>query len=158
MPYLIVKIERSGLMIRGTTASFKFKLPYELQYVSWVNVVFWQDGYEGTLGNSLRINKEFTNEQHFKNMTSKELVVTLSGADTKAFTDKLKARVQMKGLSLEHEENGQIIPSTSFGSRTELFTVYPMDDSIMDGSMPEDATVENGYIILDGDVIPVVTE
>lgn len=145
-------------MIRGTTASFKFKLPYELQYISWANVVFWQDGYKGTLGNSLPIKKEFINAKDFKDITSKELVVTLSGADTKAFTDKLKGRVQMKGLSLEHIENGQIIPPASFGSIPELFTVYPMDDSIMDGDIPEDTPVENGYIILDGDTISVTTE
>ena len=137
-------------MIRGTTATFKFKLPYELQDISWVNVVFWQDGYTGTLGSSSPIKKEFTNEKDFQDITSKELVVTLSGADTRAFTDKLRGKVQLKGFSAKH--------SVSFGSKPQTFTVYPMDDKIMDGYIPEDATTENGYIILDGNEIPVITE
>lgn len=142
-------------MVRGTTAAFKFNLPYELQYIAEARVVFWQEGYKGTLSNSLPIRKTYPGDSGFKvDPTSKELVVVLTEADTRAFTDKLKARVQMKAVYVLPDET-----KGTFASRPQLFTVYPIDDEIMDGVIGEDTTVaQGGYIILDGQELPPITE
>lgn len=142
-------------MVRGTTAAFKFNLPYELQYIAEARVVFWQEGYKGTLSNRLPIVKNYPADSGFRaNPTSKELVVVLTEADTRAFTDKLKARVQMKAVyAVSDQERG------TFASRPQSFTVYPIDDEIMDGAIGEDTTVtQEGYIILDGQELPPITE
>lgn len=145
-------------MIRGTTAVFKFTLPHELQHIAEAKVVFWQEGYKGTLANKLPIVKKYTNTTDFVGITSKDLVVVLNGAETKAFTDKLKARVQLKAVSDEYvDERGQVITSTSLGTIPQLFTVYPMDDSIIDGAIDENTQTQGGYVILDGGNI-IVTE
>ena len=145
-------------MIRGTTAAFKFKLPHQLQHIIEARVVFWQEGYGGTLGSSLPIVKRYTYENDFVGNTSNELLVVLTGSETRAFSDKLKARVQMKALSEEYEnEDGQIVKSTSLGTRPQLFTVYPMDDGIIDGPIDENTQTTDGYIILSGGNI-VATE
>ena len=142
-------------MIRGTTAVFKFTLPHELRYITEARVVFWQEGYVGTVGSSLPITKIYTAENDFVGNTSKDLFVVLTGAETKAFTDKLKARVQMKAFTSEYklnegQENEQTIAATTLGTRPQLFTVYPMDNNIMDGIDTENINTSNGYIILNG--------
>lgn len=138
-------------MIRGTTAVFKFTLPHKLKHIVEAKVVFWQEGYTGTTGSSLPIVKRYTAVNDFADNESKDLLVVLTGAETKAFTDKLKARVQMKALSGEYtDENGQLIKGTSLGTRPQLFTVYPMDDGIIDGVIDENTQTTNGYIILSG--------
>lgn len=138
-------------MIRGTTATFKFKMPHKLKYISSARVTFWQDGYYGAPGSSLPINKYYPKDIP-ADPESTELIVVLQGSETKAFTDKLKARVQMKAANGEYiDENGNTITKSTFGSHVELFTVYPMDDSIMDWVGDEETSLANGeYIILSG--------
>lgn len=142
--------ERGDFMIRGTTAVFKFTLPHKLKHITEAKVVFWQEGYAGTMGSSLPIVKGFTS-QDFVDNESKDLLVVLTGTETRAFTDKLKARVQMKALSMEYtDENGRLIKGTSLGTRPQLFTVYPMDGEIIDGAIDENTQTNDGYIILSG--------
>lgn len=142
-------------MIRGTTASFKFKLPCKLKDVLEARVVFWQDGYSGTLGNKLPKTQKYYNSD-FTDPESSELIAILTETDTRAFTDKLKARVQMKAVYQHTDDNGQVTIST-FGSYPQLFTVYPMDDEIMDGVHGEETvSTNNGYVILSGgDIVEV---
>ena len=134
-------------MIRGTTATFKFKLPCKLGDVLQARAVFWQDGYEGIPGNKLPITKDYIS---FTNPESTELVVVLTSEDTKAFTDKLKARVQMRAVYQHIDNDGKSTMST-FGSHPQLFTVYPMDEEVMDGMYNEETLdTKSGYIILSG--------
>lgn len=136
-------------MVRGTTAVFKFKLPHQLKHVTLADVVFWQEGYSGEIGNPLPIKMSYVNSD-FTEPDSYELVVVLTGSKTKAFTDKLKARVQMKASIEEYDGKA----ASTIGSQPQLFTVYPMDDDIMDGTYEEDMPKSNqGYVILDGDSI-----
>ena len=76
---------------------------------------------------------------------SKELYVSLTADETMRFTDKYKGKIQMRG---QCSTDGTI-----FGNRTQLFTVYPMKDEILD----EDPTLppenEDGWIIFDGEAI-----
>ena len=154
-------------MIRGTTATFKFKMPHQLQYIDQVKVTFWQNGHYGIAGSELPKSKIYTPKTTCESLpendpyhTSTDLIVVLSGSETKAFTDKLKARVQIKASNIAYtNENGVTIAASTFGSRPQLFTVYPMEDGIIDGVYDEDMPTENnGYIILSGGNIVSVTE
>ena len=136
-------------MIRGTNAQFKFKLPYPKGELAWVTIKFWQP----------------SNPKKFAPITktlihcdgpddAKELYVSLTIDDTKKFSAKYKAVVQ---LGAQHADSG-----TVFGCRPTLFTVYPMHDEILgeDPTLPdpdEDPTLptpnENGWVVLDGEAI-----
>ncbi len=142
-------------MIRGTTAGFKFTLPYPLNKLARVSVTFWQNGYSGTDTAPLPIIKEFTNFAESDDST--QLTVTLTASETKRFTDKLKARVQLVARTraiVSSETGEEIEPSVRFASRINLITVHPINDDIIEDN-PEDAapTDENGWVILDGQEI-----
>jgi hypothetical protein len=128
-------------MIRGTTAQFKFKLPYSNGQLDWVTIKFWQPG---NMDSRLPITKTKSNCSVTEN--SNEICVSLTATETAIFSDKYKAKVQMRA---------QPFAGAPFGSRQHLFTVYPMLDDIID----EDPTVEpevptqEGWIILDGETI-----
>ena len=134
-------------MIRGTTASFKFDLPYTIGEISKVKVVFWQNGYKGTFAHPLPIERTLTTFS--EPLDSKQLTITLLPSETAGFTDKLKGIVQLVGVTkgdLDEET-----PGHRFASHQQLFTVYPLDDNIVDQDPEDTAPVdENGWTILDG--------
>lgn len=142
-------------MIRGTTAGFTFTLPYPVNKLARATVTFWQDGYEGTEFYPLPIIKSFDNFSESDN--SEQLTVTLSPFETRCFTDKLKARVQLvaRTREIKNGETNEIIePSVRFASRVSLITVHPINDDMIEDN-PEDIapTDEEGWIILDGQEI-----
>ena len=126
-------------MIRGTTAQFKFKLPYTLESLQWVKMQFWQPGNNGTTEAPLPIVKRKTDLSG----DSKELIVPLTSHETLRFTDKLKAKVQLRGQHLD---------GTVFASLPQLVTVYPLPDHLVDEPIlpGED---DDGWVILDGSEI-----
>lgn len=126
-------------MIRGTTAQFKFKLPYTLGDLQWVIMQFWQPGNNGTTDAPLPIVKRKTELSG----DSKELLVSLTSHETLRFTDKLKARVQLRA----QHTNG-----TVFASHQELVTVYPLpDDLVNEPVLPGED--DDGWVVLDGSTI-----
>lgn len=132
-------------MVRGTTAQFKFILPYDYSDISSVKITFWQPGNNGVdETRPLPIVKVLS--QCSRTNIPNELSVTLTEEETLRFTDKRKAYVQLKGQSSE----GNI-----FASKQEIITVYPIcDDSILDD--PDDilpTPSEDGWVILDGTTI-----
>lgn len=137
-------------MVRGTTAQFKFSLPYNYEELKIAQVAFWQPGNSGTIDAPLPIKKILT-EDDIKECCNpdrpKELPITLSQSETLRFSDKMKARVQLSAKTLE---------GTRFASKQELITVYPLyDDSILGDDVdptPDDADGD-GWIILDGETI-----
>ena len=130
--------ERNNCMIRGTTAQFKFKLPCAKGELEWATIKFWQSNNPNIL---LPITKTL---QHCGNSDDiKELCVSLTAEETKRFSDKYKAKIQLVAL---HTTSG-----TVFGTRPQLIPVYPMYDG-GDTTLP-DAGIENGFVILDGENI-----
>ena len=127
-------------MIRGTTAQFRFKLPYTKGQLQWARIQFWQPGNQ-----SLTPIQKTLNQCGPDNDDSKELCVSLSPDETQSFLDKYKARVQLRA---------QATDGTVFGSRTSLVTVYPMQDDILNGGDPmlPSANTE-GWVVLDGGTI-----
>jgi hypothetical protein len=136
-------------MIRGTTAEFKFNLPYAKGTLEWATIKFWQPG---NLNSYLPITK--TLEHCTAEDTSTELCVSLTADETKRFLDKYKARVQIRAKVKEAKE-GEVIEGagTVFASHEEIITVYPMNDDILDDDPMIPSENEDGYIILDGGYI-----
>lgn len=126
-------------MIRGTTAQFRFKLPYAKQDLLWATMKFWQPGNDGTPLAPLPITKRL--EHCSAPEDSYELCVNLTAEETLRFSDKLKARVQLRAQTLD---------GTTFASRETLVSVYPINDDITtdDPTLPDPDSM--GLIILDG--------
>jgi hypothetical protein len=84
---------------------------------------------------------EFVNETDLMN----ELCVTLDPAETIRFSDRIKARVQMRAQHI----SGKVIPT-----RMEYITVYPMNKELAEDNFGGGGTTnEDGWIILDGETI-----
>lgn len=124
-------------MIRGTTAQFKFKLPYTLSELSSVTIKFWQPGNPNDY---LPIYK---NKQNCEERVEKEIYVSLRPYETALFSDKYKAKLQLIA---------QPLIGAPFGSKEQLIAVYPMPDDIIidDPTVDPDVPIDDGWIILDG--------
>lgn len=79
----------------------------------------------------------FTNEIN----KSKELYVTLTAEETMRFSDKHKAKMQLRGKLLA---NGHV-----FGCTPQIITVYPINDDLLDDDITTPAS-DDGWVILDG--------
>ena len=126
-------------MIRGTTAYFKFIMPYNYDEVISARIIFWQEGYYGpTSARSLPIVK--TLSYCAPTQVSNELTVSLTPEETARFTERRKAYVQMAGTSIEGARFGVL--------KTEL-TVYPnKGEDIGDDIVP--APDSDDFVIFDG--------
>jgi hypothetical protein len=132
-------------MIRGTTAQFKFKLPYNENEISIVKVMFWQTGNDGPdITRPLPIIK--VKEQCSFPGGGNELFVSLNKEETLRFEDDRKAYVQLQAKTID---------GTSFACKQETITVYPVyDESIFDEEViPTPSPETSGIIILDGSTI-----
>lgn len=130
-------------MIRGTSAQFKFNLPYDYSDLYLVKITFWQPGNKGiSTDRPLPIIK--TLKQCSSTDNPRELLVTLSQGETLRFSDKTKAYVQLRASSKD---------GYTFASKQESLTVYPLyDDSVLGEDIipsPDD----DGWIILDGNIV-----
>ena len=127
-------------MIRGTTAQFKFKLPYSYEEVTNITIKFWQPGNPSNL---LPI---FKYKHHCEKIASNEICVSLRPSETALFSDMYKAKMQLAA----RPEVGNI-----FGTKERLITVYPMPDDIIidDPTISPDQTTAGDWIIFDGGTI-----
>lgn len=126
-------------MVRGTTAQFKFLLPYDCSELEVAKITFWQPGYNDTNNSFLPIYKTLDNCIQTSN--PKELVVTLSPIETLRFSERSKGRVQLSATTKE---------GIRFASKQELITVYPIqsDSDFGDAVLP--TPNEDDWVILDG--------
>lgn len=129
-------------MIRGTTAQFKFKLPYSYDNLSNITIKFWQPGNPS---NSLPILKY---KSHCVEQAKNEIYVSLRPSETALFSDKYKAKLQLIA---------QPYIGAPFGSKECLVNVYPMPNDII----LDDPTIDPGPPIDDepfpidgGEIIP----
>lgn len=130
-------------MIRGTTAQFKFKLPYPKSELMWVTIKFWQ---QGNTNPYLPIVKKL--EHCDSSDDSTELYVSLTVDETMRFSEKYKGKVQLRG---QHIDDGTI-----FGNKIpKMFTVYQMHDGNLDEDPIMPTPNEEGFIVLDGEAIMV---
>lgn len=129
-------------MIRGTTAQFKFKLPYKKSELDWATIKFWQPGNAGTLEAPLPITKRLIHCSAPEN--SNELYISLSAEETLRFSDKFKAKAQLRA---------QANDGTTFASHQQTIAVYPINDEIVKDDPLMPGANEDGWVILDGESI-----
>lgn len=127
-------------MVRGTTAEFKFNLPYNYSDLSLAKITFWQPGNNGpATDRPLPIVKKLS--QCYSGKNKNELLVMLDEEETLRFSDKTKAYVQLRA---------QAADGNTFGSKQAQITVYPVyDDTVLGGDIiptPDDGE----WVILDG--------
>lgn len=127
-------------MIRGTTAQFKFKLPYSYGDIQSILIRFWQNGNPSE---ELPIIKNKTN---CSEPVAKEIVVSLRPSETAMFSDRYKASVQLRATPYI---------GAPFGSKERLVPVYPMPDDIIvdDPAVDPIPPATEEWIILDGEEI-----
>lgn len=130
-------------MVRGTTAQFQFKLPYNYSDLSLAKIVFWQPGNDGP--NEMRplpIVKIL--DQCSASDDPNEIYITLTEEETLRFSEKSKAYVQLKA---------KCIDGNTFASKKEIITVYPVyDDSVLEDEILPTPS-DDGWIILDGSIV-----
>lgn len=126
-------------MVRGTTAQFKFNLPYDYNDLKLVKITFWQPGNNGPASDRpLPIIK--TLSQCSQSNVPSELLVSLTQEETLRFGDQRKAYVQLRAES----KDGYV-----FASKQETLTVYPLyDDSVL-GDFVTPTPGDDDYIFLD---------
>ena len=128
-------------MVRGTTAYFKFIMPYNYNQLSEAKVVFWQNHNNGpSVGRPLPIVK--TLSQCAPTSKANELSVFLTPEETLRFSDERKAYTQLTATS---------IGGVRFASDQEMIKVRPsVDDSVDDvgGVIPTPGI--DDLVILDG--------
>lgn len=112
-------------MIRGTTAYFKFIMPYDYDQLDMGKVIFWQKYNNGPSDSRpLPIIKDLK-EDCASTDVSNELVVSLHPEETARFSENRKAYTQLIAKTLE----GQ-----SFASEQHMITVYPIHEAGLDNS------------------------
>jgi hypothetical protein len=126
-------------MIRGTAQPFKFILPHSLEALDWITVEFSQPNNPDE---SLPIIK---NKTHCSERDG-AIYVSLNANETKKFSDKYKAKVQLRA---------QPLGGVPFGNIPQLVTVYPMSDNIIDADTENDnpAPTQDEWTTLDGGAI-----
>ncbi len=125
-------------MIRGTTAQFKFKLPYSLNELEWVTIKFWQPG-------NLNLSPITRFKANCEESDSGQICVSLLATETAMFSDKYKAKMQLRA---------QPFDGTVFGSKQYDIIVYPMLDDIIDDDIPtEDLPATDNWVKFNGGTI-----
>ena len=130
-------------MVRGTTAQFKFKLPYDFSELAVVKIMFWQPGnYGPNETRPLPIVKVLQQCNRCEN--PREISVTLTEEETLRFSEKSKAYVQLRARNSE---------DNAFATKQEEITVYPVYEDV---TLDEDLIPTPGFdgiVILDGHYI-----
>lgn len=125
-------------MIRGTTAQFKFEIPYDWNTVANANVVFWQDGNDGPDETRPLPIRKIKGDCVWI-ASDKMVTVTLQPEETARFSDDRKAKVQLSATTFS---------GIRFASEQQDIVVYPiyLDDVWEDVVPPSE---DDGYAILD---------
>ena len=132
-------------MIRGTSTTFKIKLPVAINDCTWIRIKFWQPNNPSEL---LPITR--TKDHCSTTDDPTELLVSLTAEETARFSDKYKGKMQYRAL---HEGS-----STVFGNLPWLFTVYPMRDDIIEEDPILPPVNEENLLIFDGGIIGPLTD
>lgn len=140
-------------MIRGTTAPFKFQVPYDTSTITAIVVTFSQKHWTNPGPNPIPIHKWYvrspengvipeipTRNDGFV-FFDKEIHTSLAAEDTMRFSDKEKAYVQIR---VQHLVDGGILTTAS---KPQKFTVYPvLNDEDLGLPTPSETIDDNVYI------------
>lgn len=128
-------------MTRGTNQEFRFKLSLDFGQLATVRVAFWQDNNNGPASyRPLPIIKVKAQCDKVEG-EPKQCSIVLNQEETLRFSDKRKAKVQLRGVTYD---------GRPIATKEHLIKVYPVyDDSILDGEVVPTPTYDD-LIILDG--------
>ena len=126
-------------MIRGTVQPFKIILPCLNTELEWIKIRFSQSNNPNL---PIIKQKEDCGPRNTQNAFdgTNVLYVTLSAYDTAQFSDKYKAKMQLRAKPIDGME---------FGMLEQLITVYPMPDDLIDPDIviPE---ASDDWVVFDG--------
>ena len=127
-------------MVRGTTAQFKFNLPYQLKDIEGAEITFWQKGDSFSDAHSVIMTKDL--RYCSGNPADKVIYVTLTQNDTLSFSEKKHGYVQFRGIAAD---------GSVFASKQESFIVYPLvNGGIIEGGTPPPDDDGDGWEIING--------
>jgi hypothetical protein len=131
-------------MIRGTTAQFKFNLPYPLKDITSAEVNFWQKADGVVDGKTILVTRNLMCSGSGDPL-KREVYVLLTQEETLRFSEKKHGYVQFRGVAAD---------GSVFASKQEDFIVYPFckDDPIGGVTPPADED-DNGWIIINSGVV-----
>jgi hypothetical protein len=125
-------------MVRGTTAYFKFILPYDYDELASAQITFWQPYNVGPSKDKRLPIVKLLNQCAPSNV-SNELLVSLNPEETFRFSEERKAYAQITGTTIE---------GNRFGRKPKEITVYPIGSNSVDDVLP--TPNDDGWVILDG--------
>ena len=122
-------------MIRGTTAPFKFNVPYDTSTISTMVATFSQKHNNGTAEEPLPIEKWYIKDYGagevirndgfaFSDTNPNEIQTSLTEEQTLRFSDKEKAYMQIR-VQFATDEGTRVV-----GSKPVKITVYPVNDNV----------------------------
>lgn len=139
-------------MIRGTTAPFKFDVPYAFDEIDKIIATFWQKHNKG-IGNPLPIKKMYIKDQSHNdgfaapdNM-SKEVHVSLNPEETLRFSDKEKAYVQIQ----VYYGGARNVSVASVPQKVTVYPVFNDDAPIIDIEPSE--IIDDIHILDSGEIL-----
>lgn len=154
-------------MIRGTTAQFKFNMPYSCKDITTVVATFWQKHNTG-INNKLPIEKTYSNiddepwnggfatpdmlDDDIILGDSKELHVSLNPEETLRFSDKEKAYVQIQAC-YEIQMDDNTYKKATVASKVTKVTVYPVVNDEPIEIYPPETTDDGIYIFDAGEIL-----
>lgn len=145
-------------MIRGTTAPFKFEVPYDTSTISAIVVTFSQKHWNGTATAALPLEKWYlaswmTQEDGsvklvetrndgfaFSETNPKEIQTTLTEEETLRFSDKEKAYMQIR---VQFDIDGGQVTRASLPQK---ITVHPVLNDSQIGTPTPSETIDDLYI------------
>lgn len=145
-------------MIRGTTAPFKFEVPYDTSTISTIVVTFSQKHWRLTDIAPFSLEKRYTaswvtqedgsmklipminNGFAFSETNSKEIQMMLPEEDTLRFSDKEKAYMQIR---VQFDIDGGQVTRASLPQK---ITVYPVLNDSQIGTPTPSETIDDIYI------------
>lgn len=131
-------------MIRGTVTPFKFILPCANNELDWATILFSQSNNPSMALPIIKTLDDCGPRNDSNDLDgSRDLYVSLTATETAIFSDRYKAKLQMRAKPIDGVE---------FGCKSKLITVYPMDDDLIQEN-PEMPPAVDGWVVFDGDEI-----
>lgn len=140
-------------MIKGTTAPFKFKVPYAFDEITKIVAVFDQKHYDGTTEAPLPIKKVYdmlsepTRNDGFSvsDDNNMEVHTALTPYETMRFSEKEKGYAQIQVWYADRD--------ITVASKLNKFSVYPvMNEDIVDVFEPSEQPEDDVYVFDAGKV------
>ena len=129
-------------MIRGTTQPFKITLPCKNTELEYITIFFSQPNNPNTYLPRIKELKDCGVRNDNDELDgSNDIYVSLSAWETAQFSDKYKAKMQLRAKPMNGVE---------FAMPEYLITVYPMSDDLINQNPLTPPETSDGWVVFDG--------